>query len=137
MRWGPSCGRAIPTAVAVILAASPVPGALQLPVDLVVALILGRACALVLLDVVEMWRRTAAGQALTRAIRLGEDPHGVIERVRVLELRGRPRLCRNMALRCLERAGRCRRVERGMRREAAMWVRRAREELGQWRGPTR
>jgi len=119
---------AAPTAVgvAVILAASLVPGALELPVDLAAALIVGCGCALALLDVVVMWRRTAAGRALTRAIRLGEDHYGVIECVRGLDLRGRPRLCRDAALRCLAEAGRCRRME-GRLREA-------REEVGKGRG---
>jgi len=80
------------------------------------------------------WRRTAAGRTLTRAIRLGEDHHGVIERVRGLDLRGRPRLCRDTALRCLAEAGRCRRMDGRLRGAAAGWLREARDGVEKGRG---
>ena len=50
-----------------------------------------------------------ADQALLRAHRaiwLDEDPRGVIVRLRGVGLRGRPRLRRDIALRCLERVRR-------------------------------
>jgi len=63
------------------------------------------------------------------AIRHGEDHYGVIERVQGLDLRGRPWLCRDAALRCLAEAGRCRRLVRRLRGEAARWLGKAREEV--------
>jgi len=57
-----------------------------------------------------------------RAIWYEEDPRVVIMRLRGVGLRGRPRLRRDIALRCLERARRCERLDRSMRREAARWV---------------
>jgi hypothetical protein len=64
-----------------------------------------------------------------RAIWLDEDPQGIIVRLRGVDLRGRPRLRRDIALRCLERARRCERLDRSMRYEAARWLGKAREEL--------
>jgi hypothetical protein len=51
-----------------------------------------------------------------RAIWLDEDPRLVIMRLRGVGLRGRPRLRRDIAIRCLERAGRCDRLDRMLRR---------------------
>ncbi len=79
--------------------------------------------------------RPAAEQSLERALwalYLEEEPRAVMRGLRGLELPGRAGTCLRVAARCLERAGRCRRVERGLRREAARWVRRARREV--WRG---
>ena len=78
-------------------------------------------------------RRPAADRALERAawsIYFEEEPRVVMRGLQGLELPGRAGTCLRVAVGCLERAGRCRRVERGMRREAARWVRRAREEMG-------
>ena len=62
-----------------------------------------------------------------RAIWLDEDPRGVIMRLRGVGQRGRPR--RDISLRCLERARRGERLDRSMRREAARWLRAARDEV--------
>jgi len=64
-----------------------------------------------------------------RAIWLDEDPRVVIMRLRGVGLRGRPRLRADIAVRCLERARRSERLDRKLRREAARWVRAARDEL--------
>jgi hypothetical protein len=42
---------------------------------------------------------------------------------------GRPRFCLGVALRCLEGAGRCDRLEGRLRREAAGWLRQAHKEM--------
>ena len=68
-------------------------------------------------------------QRAQRAIWLDEDPRVVIMRLRGVSLRGRPRLRRDIAVRCLERARRSERLDRKLRREAARWVRAARDEL--------
>jgi hypothetical protein len=68
-------------------------------------------------------------QRAQRAIWLEEDPRGIRVRLRGAGLRGRPRLRRDIALRRLERARRCERLDRKLRREAAMWLRAARDEL--------
>jgi hypothetical protein len=64
-----------------------------------------------------------------RAIWLDEDPRVVIMRLRGVGLRGRSRLRRDIALRCLEQARSSDRLDWSMRREAARWVRAARDEL--------
>jgi hypothetical protein len=58
-------------------------------------------------------------QRAQRAIWYEEDPRIVIMRLREAGLRGRPRLRRDIALRCLEQARRGERLDRSMRREAA------------------
>jgi len=63
-----------------------------------------------------------------RAIWLDEDPRGIVVRLRGVDLRGRPRLRRDITLRCLERAGRCDRLDRKLRQEAARWLQAARDE---------
>jgi len=63
-----------------------------------------------------------------RAIWLDEDPRVVIMRLHGVGLRGRPRLRRDIALRCLEQARRSERLDRSMRREASRWVRGARTQ---------
>ena len=73
-----------------------------------------------------------ADQALRRAQRaiwLDEDPRVVIMRLRGVGLRGRLRLRRDIAVRCLEQARRSERLDRSLRREAARWVRATRDEL--------
>jgi hypothetical protein len=73
-----------------------------------------------------------AGQALLRAQRaiwLDEDPRVVIMRLRGVGLRGRARLRRDIAVRCLERARRHRRLEGKLIREAEWWIRRTRDIL--------
>ena len=73
-----------------------------------------------------------ADQALQRAQRaiwLDEDPRVVIMRLRGVGLRVRPRLRRDIAVRCLEQARRSEHLDRSMRREAARWVRATRDEL--------
>jgi hypothetical protein len=42
---------------------------------------------------------------------------------------GRPRFCLDVAVRCLERAGRYDRLEGWLRREAAGWLRQAHKEM--------
>ena len=64
-----------------------------------------------------------------RAIWLEEDPRVVIMRLRGVGPRGRPGLRRDIALRCLEMARRSERLDRSMRREVALWVQAARDEL--------
>ena len=68
-------------------------------------------------------------QRAQRAIWLDEDPRVVIMRLRGVGLRGRPRLRRDIAVRCLEQARRSERLDRSMRREAARWIQGARDEL--------
>ena len=64
-----------------------------------------------------------------RAVGLGDDPRAVARRLRGVDLpEGRPRLCRDVAARCLERAGGCRRLDRRLRREARRWLRAAVDE---------
>ncbi len=64
-----------------------------------------------------------------RAVALGDDPRAVARRLRGVDLpEGRPRLCRDVAARCLERAGGCRRLDRRLRREARRWLRAAVDE---------
>jgi membrane protein implicated in regulation of membrane protease activity len=58
-----------------------------------------------------------------------EDPRVVLERLRGLELRGRARLCREVAARCSEEAARHGRLERRLRGEAAGWLRETIKEL--------
>ena len=59
-----------------------------------------------------------------------EDLRLVAEGLRGLDVgRGRARLCRDVAVRCLEGAGRFRRLEAVMRREAAGWMREMKEEM--------
>jgi len=73
-----------------------------------------------------------ADQALRRVQRdlgLDKDPRVVIMRLRGVGLRGRSRLRRDIAVRCLERARRSERLDRSMRRDAARWVRATRDEL--------
>ena len=64
-----------------------------------------------------------------RAIWYEEDPRVVIMRLRGVGPRGRTRLRRDIAVRCLEQARRSERLDQAMRREAAMWIRAARDEL--------
>jgi len=73
-------------------------------------------------------------QRAQRAIWLDEDPRVVIVRLRGVGLRGRTRLRRDIALRCLEQARRSERLDRSMRREAGKWVRAARDELARETG---
>jgi hypothetical protein len=65
-----------------------------------------------------------------RAIWYEEDPRIVIMRLREVGLRGKPRLRRDIAVRCLEQARRSERLDRSMRREAARWIRRPRRPRG-------
>jgi hypothetical protein len=97
--------------------------------------LLAGLCGAVAVDEAARWRarRPVAERALERAawaLYFEEEPRVVMRGLEGLELPGRAGMCLRLAVRCLERAGRCRRVERGMRREAARWVRRAREEMG-------
>jgi hypothetical protein len=119
--------------IAVLLAAPFVPDALEPPLHLAIALAIACAGAVVAVDWLLWRRRTAAGRALDGAIEAldrGEDHSRVVERVRRLELRGRSRLCRDTALRCLVEAGRCRRLDRRLRGAAARWLGEARDGVG-------
>ena len=108
-----------------------VPGRLlTTPVGLVVTASLAGLCAVAFHR--SLMVEDPADRALRRAQRaiwLDEDPRGIVVRLRGVDLRGRPRLRRDIALRCLERARRCERLDRSMRYEAARWLGRAREEL--------
>ena len=73
-------------------------------------------------------------QQAQRAIWLEEDLRLVIMRLRGVGLRGRPRLRRDIALRCLEMARRSEHLDRSMRREAARWIRAARDEIAREAG---
>jgi len=68
-------------------------------------------------------------QRAQRAIWLDEDPRGIAMRLRGVGLRGRSRLRRDNALRCLEQARRGEHLDRSMRREAARWLQASRDEL--------
>jgi len=106
-----------------------VPG-LTTPAGLATVASLAALCAIALRG--SLAAEDPADRALLRAQRaiwLDEDPRVVIMRLRGVGLRGRPRLRRDIAVRCLERAGRCERLDRSLRREAAMWLRAARDEL--------
>ncbi len=99
-----------------------------------VALLAGLGCTVAVDEAARWWGRPE--RALERAlwaIYLEEEPRAVMRGLEGVELPGRAGMCLRVAMRCLYQAGRCRRVERGMRREAARWVGRAREEMG--RGP--
>jgi hypothetical protein len=92
--------------------------------------LLGGLCGAALLDILRRWRarRPRAIRLLDGAIRAiheDEDPRRVAERLR--GLKGGPQL--RVAVRCLEEAGRSRRLELGLRREAVRWLQMAREEL--------
>ncbi len=95
--------------------------------------LLAGSCGAVAADEVVRWRARRPERALSGAVwalYLEEEPRVVMRGLQGLELPGRAGTCLRAAVGCLERAGRCRRVERGMGREAAGWVRRAREEMG-------
>jgi hypothetical protein len=106
-----------------------VPGRLlTTPAGLAAAASLAALCAIALrLAAEDPADRTL--RRVQRAIWLDGDPRSVIVRLRGVGLRGRPRLRRDIAVRCLERAGRCERLDRKLRREAARWLRAARDEF--------
>ncbi len=109
------------------------PGASDALRRMAVSALAGLCCAVVADEAVR-WRasRPTAERALERAawgLYFEDEPLAVIGGLRGLEMPGRAGLCLRLAVRCLERAGRCRRLERGMRRETARWVRRARGEM--------
>jgi len=62
-------------------------------------------------------------------LRLDKDVKMIAVRLRGAHLRGRTGLRRDVAARCLEGAGRHRRLEARLRREAEQWIRRTRDEL--------
>ena len=62
-------------------------------------------------------------------LQLDRDPRVVIMRLQEAGLRGRAGLRRDVAVRCLEGAGRHRRLEDRLRREAEIWLQRTRDEL--------
>ncbi len=98
---------------------------------MVVALLAGLAGTVAVDEAARWWGRP--GRALERAlwaIYLEEEPREVAKGLEGVVLPGRAGLCLGIAVRCLYQAGRCRRVERAMGREAARWVRRARGEMG-------
>ena len=68
-------------------------------------------------------------RAAARVAESGEDVGRAAAGLEALRLRGRARLCRDVAMRCLEQAGRHERLEGRLRREAGRWVREAIEEL--------
>ena len=68
-------------------------------------------------------------QRAQRAIWCEEDPRIVIMRLREARLRGRAGLRRDVAVRCLEGAGRHRRLEDRLRHEAEKWIRMTKDEL--------
>jgi len=67
--------------------------------------------------------------AAVTAIREGEDSRAVAERLRSVPVEGRARLCRDVAMRCLEGAARYERVKGRLKREAAGWCKVAFKEL--------
>ena len=62
-------------------------------------------------------------------LQLDKDPRLVIMRLREAGLRGRAGLRRDVAVRCLEGAGRHRRLEGRLLREGERWLRGTRDEL--------
>ena len=64
-----------------------------------------------------------------RAVESGEDARWVAERLRGLDLHGRAGPCLGVAVRCLEEAGRFRRLEGRLRREAGRWLRMTFKEM--------
>jgi hypothetical protein len=100
---------------------------------LALTLLLG-ACALALLNAAMRRQAGRADRALAKAIRaIHEDEHPLraIDGLRGLELPGRQRLRLGIALRCLDEAGRNRRLEWRLRREAVRWLQAAKDELSQ------
>ena len=65
------------------------------------------------------WRWWRCSSRMT----VDEDPRVVAERLRAMDVQGRARLCRDVAVRCLEGAARFERLEARLRREAAGWMR--------------
>ena len=66
------------------------------------------------------WRWWRCSSRMT----VDEDPRVVAERLRAMDVPdGRARLCRDVAVRCLEGAARFERLEARLRREAAGWMR--------------
>ena len=108
-----------------------VPGRLPTtPAGLAALALLAGLCAVALRGSLAV--EDPADQALQRAQRaiwLDEDPRGIRVRLRGAGLRGRPRLRYDIALRCLEQARRCERLDRSLRREAARWLQAVRDEL--------
>ena len=64
-----------------------------------------------------------------RAVESGKDAGRVARRLSQLPLAGRPRLRRDVAVRCLLLSGRLRRLDRRLRREARRWLIEAHKEM--------
>jgi len=76
--------------------------------------------------------KDSVDRALRRAQRatwLDEDPRDAIMHLRSVDLRIRPGLRRDIVIRCFEQTRRSERMNRIMRREAARWMKAARDEL--------
>jgi hypothetical protein len=101
------------------------------PLWFLVAVVAATLCVSAVADGVAGWwadMRSPVRRAL-RAVEGGGDAREVARRLRGMELQGRIRLCCDVAVRCLEGAGRCGRLERRLRRGAAGWLREAIEEM--------
>ena len=77
---------------------------------------------------VERWGDAPPRRALLRGMRAvarGDEPRGVARRLRGVELPGRTGLYRDVAARCMERAGECGGLEGRLTREGRRWLRKA------------
>ena len=99
---------------------------------ILLAALLVWGCAAALLETASRWTATPEDRALARAIwdlGGGEPPERIVERLRRVDLQGRPRLHRDLAVRCLERSAVSHVQERVLRREAGRLLDRARDGL--------
>ena len=97
-----------------------------------VAALLAWACAWALLELASRRGAAPADRALSRAIWEvwgGEPPGRIASRLRRVDLRGRPGLHRDLAVRCLERSAMSHVQERVLREEAGRLLERARDGL--------
>jgi hypothetical protein len=100
------------------------------PAGLAVAGFLAALCLMAYLRAVA--GETPDHRIVSRALndlQLDRDPRLVIMRLQEAGLRGRAGLRRDVAVRCLEGAGRHRRLEGRLLREAERWLRRTKDEL--------
>ena len=127
-------------AVAMLAALALVPGALSglllvvgYPLEFLVMVVVAILLVSAVADVVAGWWedvRSPAGRVLLRAVEGGGDPVRIAERLRAMDVpEGRARLCRDVAVRCLEGAARFGRLEGRLRREAAGWTREMIKEM--------
>ena len=131
--WPPVAMAATSLALVLLL----VPGALDAidpfvgnPVASLVALAVAYLLFSLLADGLSRgWARLGEERPLSRRgacmlVEQGEEPRDAAKRLRAMDVpEGRARLCRDVAVRCLEGAARSGRLEARLRREAAGWLR--------------